>query len=287
MATFRVVWEFIEANGSGFNEVYYQDIPNLATIIVSNNLLNARLALLHTTNKFQRVRYSQVDQQRVTKTLGVALPGQSVDNNGPVPTGAAAVLQLSGAAGGQRKLWLRGIGNSSYQRDPISGVDAPPAFFLQKLTTFFNALAQEGYGIRRLTPAAQPGQGALSRIKLVTVAPSMSPGIATVTLAAAPGYPFPGRVVIGGANKKDLPAINGHWQLTSPPVGAAVTIPYQTPANMTVNGGNAYMRQEVYQATSVMSASGCAFDHFGTRTSRVPLFRSRGARRAARLRTAL
>jgi hypothetical protein len=288
MPTFRVVWEFIEANGSGFNEVYYVDGANAASAVGISDLLRiARLNLLHTSNKWQRIRASQVDQQRVTAQNNLSQFGLSVDTAGPVPTGAAAVCALVGQAGGQRKLWLRGVGASSFMRNASSGADQPPAFFLQKLTQFFAGLQNDLLGIRRLMPTAPPGGGVLSKIKIVTVAPNARPGLADITLAAAPGYPFPSRVLIGGASKKDLPSLNGHWQLVAAPVGALVTIPYQTPGNMTINGGNAYMRQESYFATSVFNAAGCGFDHYGTHTSRVPLFRSRGARRAARLRSAL
>jgi hypothetical protein len=284
MPTYRVVWEYAESNGSGFNEVYYTDAASPAAAATLTNTVGvARLALLHPLNTWLRIRASQVDANRATATRGINLTGTAPGAGGPLPVGSAAVCSLSAVAGGSRKLWLRGIPQVWYKRDGASGIDSPPAALLTALTNWFSLLAGNGYGIRKLAPV---GLGLLAKRKIIQVDGTVQPGTSSVTLDLAPGYPVPGRVLIGGASKKDLPGLNGHWSIQAV-LGAVVTIPYQTPQAKLFTGGAATMRQEQYGATSVFNPGGCAFDHFGTRTSRNPLSHSRGARRAARIRSAL
>jgi hypothetical protein len=191
---------------------------------------------------------------------------------------------MASSAGGTRKLWLRGCPQNLQAKDPLTGRDTPPSALLQLLASYFTKLAADGYGIRKLAPVA-PGPAA--PIKILSVDGSRKDGTSDVTLAQAPGYPFPSRVVVGGASKKDLPYLNGQWQLVKAPAGAIVTIPYQTPSGVIYTGGGARMRQASYSATNVFTPSLCGFDHYGSHATRSANFRSRGARRAARLRTSL
>jgi hypothetical protein len=282
MATFKVIFEFIEANAAGFNEVYYRDASSAADALkFPSTVISARLALLEQTNTFVRLRSSQADGLRVTSMLPINLKGIiTYSNSGPAPAGVAIVCGLGGAGGGTRKLWLRGASEAWIERNGQTGADQPRPTLQKNLTTYFTELQNAGFGIRRLSP---PAPGPLAYRKILTVDGSRGDGTTDVTLDAPPGYPVPGRVIIGGASKKDLPALNGHFTIIKVN-GAVVTIPYVTPNDQKLDGAAAKMRQEVYQALSVFQLSLCAFDHFGTRTTRAPLFHSRGARRAQHLR---
>jgi hypothetical protein len=284
MPVFKLVWQFQESNGATFNEVYYREAANAAAAAaVPNNLDLARAALLHPLNRLLRIRSSQVDAQRVTGLNSENRIGTAPGAGGPLPAGAAAVLNLAGAAGGSRKLWLRGAPQAWYVRNGTSGADAPPAAFLTALTEFYTALGAAGYGIRRL---ATPVPGPTSPLAILKVDGALNAGQALVTLAAQPGYAVGSRVLIGGASKKDLPSLNGQFTVVVVN-GAIVTIPYQTPKQAVVVGGNGTMRQANYQALSVILPAGCSFDHYGTRTSKNPLSNSRGARRAVKQRLSL
>jgi len=170
------------------------------------------------------------------------------------------------------------------KRNKDSGLDEPPSALLDALLVWFVSLAANGYGLRRL---ATQVPGPLQNVKILSVDGTAKDGTSLVTLAQAPGYPFPSRVVIGSASKKDLPGLNGRWSLVSAPVGAVVKIPYQTPQGLLVTGGNGKMRQESYQAINVFDPPSCSFSYFGTRTTKNPTTHSRGARRAVRNRTSL
>lgn len=286
MSTYRIVWTFAENNGAGFNEVYYCDGSSPASVLsITQGLLFARLAMLHQLNTFVSARSSDVSNSRQTSIRRYNLGGTVFGNKGPLPVGSAAVLALAGTTAGSRKLWLRGIPYGWYIRNGTTGIDQPPADFLAALTEFSTQLKANGFGLRLLTPAAQTG--AFSNQRIISVDGTLVPGQATVTLQNPPGYPFPARVVIGGASKKDLPSLNGHWSLVQAPVGNTFIIPYQTPQAQKINGGAAKVRQEGYSGTNVFNGVANIFDHYGTRTSRSPLTRSRGARRAARIRSSL
>lgn len=285
MPTFRVTFNFVGQDGGGWNEVYYQDAASIALVNLSINTISARCALLHPLNKFRTCRIVQVDSPRVTRNVNVNNFG--IANNagtGPAPNPDAVVVLMSSLAGGSRKLWLRGCPTLFIAKDNASGADAPPAELQKRLLYYFQALNADGYGIRQLQGIAP---GPLSPLKVLTVDGSRKDGTSDVTLTAAPGYPFPARVLVGGASKKDLPGLNGQFSMVKAAALAVVTIPYQTPNGLVVVGGNAKMRQALYTNTHVFDPPSCGFDHFGSHATRSTNFRSRGARRVARLRTSL
>jgi hypothetical protein len=292
MATFKVTWEFQANTGATWSEVYYSTGSNaLSAATLGQGMLTARLALLHKLNTFTQVRATQIDAQRNTAIYPINLTGSAAliipvagDPGTPASVGDAIVCILTAATGASRRLWLRGSLDEWIQRDPDTGKDAPPPNLIARLRTFFNAMPGDRIGIVKLKPQ-QPGP--LKNLQILSVDGARRDGTSDLTLAAAPGYPFPSRVIIGGASQKDLPALKGHFSITKAPVGAVVTIPYQTPNGSVVNGGKAVCRQESYEDFSLMAPDACRFRNFGTRTTKNPLTRSRGSRRAARLRSSL
>ena len=287
MPTFRLVWEYVENTGSTFNEIYYVDSSTAASaVLTTNSLALNRLAFLHPLNRLVQIRSSQVDANRVTglsiyNWYGTATSTPVV---GPATPGDAIVCTLAGATSGSRRIWLRGAPDDFIIRSPNSGIDLPPPKLQDALTAWFKSLQQNGYGLRLL---ATQVPGPLTNLKILSVDGTAKDGTSLVTLAAAPGYPFPSRVIIGSASKKDLPALNGRWSLLAAPAGAVIRIPYQTPGGLVFTGGNAKCRQETYQTTIIFSATNCGFHHYGTRTTKNPITHSRGARRAVRIRTSL
>jgi hypothetical protein len=269
------VWIFKEANGASFSEVHYRDASTAADAAkIAGTMLQARLGLLAVQHRFMMIRTSQVDANRVTGQNIINLYGKAklADNFGdPVVAGVSAVLTLVGATSGSRKLWMRGCPDGFIDLSAESGQDTPTPTFLSKLTPYFKQLAAEGYGLRRLKGQVP---GPLENKKIIT-------------LDRDAGFPFPGRVIIGGASRKDLPGLNGRWQLIAAPAGPVFKVGYQTPQNSEVDGGNGKARQESYDAVNVYVPDQCGFAYYGTRDTRNPTTASRGARRAQRLRTSL
>jgi hypothetical protein len=288
MPVFRVVWQYVENTGAQFNEVYYVSASTaLAAAQTGSGLATARIALLHPLNKLMKIRSSQVDASRVTASVnynwnGTAGPLGATDE-GPATPGDAIVCALSASPTGQRKIWMRGAPDEYIQRNASSGADFLFPSVRDKLATWFTALKANNYGIRSLSPQSP---GPLTNVKITSVATNLLPGTATVTVVTSPGYAIPSRVIIGGASKKDLPALNGRWSLISI-LDKTFVIPYVVPQGGIVNGGNAYVRKEEYLGVNIFDPASCAFDHFGTRTTKNPITHSRGARRAVRIRTSL
>jgi hypothetical protein len=291
MATFKVTWQFVGVSGYQWNEVFYKDASSAvdATSTYPAGVAAARLAFLHPLNKLVGIRAAQVGASRVTAFSPVNLNGTAVSlgdalDLGPSAAGDTIVCSLSGATSGSRKIWTRGAPDQWMSRSSLSGADILFPTVASTLATWFSAIEANGYGLHQLSPQTP---GPLQNIKILSVDGSRKDGTSDITLQLAPGYPFPARVIIGGASKKDLPALNGRWSLSKTVAGTVITIPYQTPNGIVVTGGNGQCRQEQYQATIVFSAIKCNFLNFGTRTTKNPLTRSRGARRAVRIRTSL
>jgi hypothetical protein len=285
MATYRITWSFSAAQGGVWNEVYYIDGSSVATsALISSAVRSARLALLSPNNTWLASRAAQVFTPRVTaiSTLGYEGQGPSGGGVGPETVGSCAVINLAGSAGGARKLWMRGLSDADVVFSPTSGQAAPPAGFISRVNTWIKAMVNDGYGLIQVTPRAATGQYA--NVNILKVDGSAGNGTSIVTLASAPGYPTPSRVIIGGASKKDLPALNGRWQVLAV-AGSTITIPYQTPSALISTGGNAHVRLETYGATNVFSYAASGFAYYGTRITKNFNTRSRGARRAQRIRT--
>src|SRR5215831_14120267 len=246
MPTFRVTWQFLDAQSAGWNEVYYKEASNLAGARPSLATIKARLNLLNSLNTLLRIRFAQADANRVTDQEPQVLFGTDVDSSGPAVAGDAVIHQLGAITGGTRKLWMRGCSARAFQRNPATGLPAFPSWLVNRSEDFYKALIADGFGLRLVqTQRAGP----LQNIKITQVDGSRKDGTSDVTLFSPPGYPFPSRVIIGGTNRKDLPALNGRWSILKLPVANVVTIPYQTPEGNIIVGGNAHMRQEIFDPT--------------------------------------
>ena len=288
MAIFRVTWQYRGSAGSLWNEVYYTVASDAATAASPPSaLVNARLALLSPLNTLVAIRSAQFQATRVTAVLtrnysGTAPTSTGAANEGPETVGSCAVYSLAGSSGGARKIWLRGLSDVDIQHSVANGADDPPAGFISRLNTWVKALVNAGYGLIKVSPQTP---GPLTNIKILKVDGSALNGTSILTLASAPGYPFPSRVIIGGSSPKDTPALNGRWSLNAAPVGSEISINYQTPQGIVVIGGNAHVRQEVYSGVSPFDYNLSDFAYYGTRITKNAATRSRGARRAARIRT--
>jgi hypothetical protein len=286
MATLRATWQFAENTGATFNEVYYVTASSISSPITSSTTKNLRLNLLHPLNTLLAIRFSDVDLPRSTRIVTYNQAGLSDGSGGPAVPGDAAVFKLSSSAGGVRSLWMRGFRDAWQTRSGTSGKDIPQPGLINGFNAWIKSMADDGYGLRKVTPSALP-PSPLAPNRIISVAPNATrPNTADVTCVNPINLVANNRVIIGGASKKDLPSLNGRWSLLAVN-GNTFTINYQTPQGSTVAGGNGHARQELFSAVNVFTPSACNFAYFGTRATKVPLTHSRGARRAARLRTSL
>jgi hypothetical protein len=286
MPVYRLTWQFQENTGSTFNEVYYVNGSNPTDAATTGAFLGAkRLALLHPLNKILAIRSADVAQPRSTGVVLFNLNGTAniagIPPSGPCTPGDSVVCTLSGVNGGSRKIWLRGCPDNFILRSSSSGADSPPAELSAALAPWFAALQSNGYGLRQVQP---PAAGPLANIKIVSVDGSLVQGQSTITTNVPPTWASGSRVIIGGASKKDLPALNGRWTTIGNVVGSTFVIPYATPENRLILSNSGKVRWENYSAVNTFQASACGFSYFGTRTTKNPISRSRGAKRAVRIR---
>jgi hypothetical protein len=80
-----------------------------------------------------------------------------------------------------------------------------------------------------------------------------------------------------------LPRLNGRYTVLANP-GPTLTINYTTPLNAKIPVLTGFIKAAAFDATHLVDPTRSGFDHMGTRTSRSPLFGSRGAKRAGRIR---
>lgn len=284
MPSFRCVLEFAENNGAGFNEVYYLTATSIAALTPFPGplFIQQRLQLLHPLNTWLRIRVSQVGSPRITTVININQPGTSVAPGGPLPPGAAMVLALAGTPTGSRKLWMRGLAQSHYIRDPMSGKDVLDAALTIALPQFFMTLQANNLGILQLTPNSGP-MTVNGKYTITQIDGTAGNGTSILTYVGVPGWAVNTRLLMSNFSKKDLPGLQGQFTVIA--IGAqTVTINYQTPELSIVKTPGASARYAPYQAVSIFNPAKCGFDHWGTRTTRNPLSRSRGARRAVRLR---
>lgn len=284
MPTYKTVWSFIEGSGSPFSEVYYTDEADaFAASRISTPEVSSRLALLYNNHTFLSIRSSNVAQPRDTSLNVLNRKGAAVSSDGPLAPGWAIVCTLQAPGVGTRKLWMRGGVRNDFVRDNASGLDAPPADLLVRLKAFFAQLQAGGWGIRKLLPKSNIPGNALTPINMVHVDGTANNGTSDVLFPVAPPYAAGDRVIIGGANLKDLPGINGHFDVIKA-VGNSIIIPYATPNNGLVLTVRGTVRKEIYQNVSVFNRNACSFSYYGQHSTKSSFSSSRGARRAARLR---
>jgi hypothetical protein len=284
MADFRVVWEFATPTSATWSEVYYWSGTNVgAAAKLTPTLLAYRLALLDRQNRFMRSRASDVTNNRITAVQVINRVGTAFSLDGPDTPGNTVYVGLSSGQGASRKLAMRGCPDSFILLSVFTGQATPPPELSIGLKSFLSKLAADEYGIRKLAPA---GAFPANNVLIQSVDGTITPGQATITIQGVNPLVIGGRCVIGGASKKDLPGLNGHWQVLNG-TSSTIVIPYQTPNGIKVTGGAAKVRNESYSGVQPFDPKLCGFAYYGTRKTRNPFSRSRGAQRAARLRHSL
>jgi hypothetical protein len=289
VAIFKHVLQFIDVNGSPFNEIYYHSGTSLASELVGNDAIyQARLALLATPNTLNFDRISNTEVVRQTGRVAIRLPGtRAVPLVGGAadlaPPGAAMVVNLVGAGGGTRYLWMRGGTGNDFSLD-ASGRPNPTPSWKAALNQYLGALSGNLWGLRTLI------SGATNKPSKVSVVDgSVTPGQSVLTLSAPiAGLLAGNRVLLGGFDKKIFPALNGQFSViaigTTPGGAQTVTVPYVTAQSAKINANQGTARLVGYNAVFPIDPVNSKFAYPGTRITKNPFSNSRGAKRAARIR---
>jgi hypothetical protein len=293
VADFQHALIFQGPQGSSWSEIYYRGGGVIAAEppIWMNGLVDARLSLLHSSVVLLRVVVHQLTSPKQTFQGFIGQVGTSKQTGKPSGPSDAAVIQLYGEMGGRRKMWMRGIPADTISLNQNGIGVAVNGKFTANFSSYIGLLASYGFGIRWLNQLPADGSG---KWRISVADGTAVPGQALLTLDRALGATIPPpstRVIIGGASKKDLPGMNGHYQVlqcnsAGPPVVAAnqILIPYATPGNVKVLGGKASLRIESYQNISKFNVPLCKIVYPGEHTTKASFTSSRGASRANRIR---
>lgn len=284
-AVYKQVWQFGDVNGATFSETHYITSENAsAAANMDTELVTARLNMLDVLFTLQRIRSTNINGSRDTGNRQYGLKGLDHRLEADIasyPASTAAVMTLTGATGGSRRWWIRGLNEDQIYRADDSGEAIMSKKFTGWLIKFVGLAASRGMGLRRLTPTPNTPE---NYRPIVGIAPDTSGQRTVLTLASSPGWPSPQEIIIYKVNQKDYAGLNGKFMAVTT-VDRAVTINYKCPplpASPVISGT---ARKAEYAGVSVYAANGVGLHHFGDHQTRSPLFGSRGAKRAARLRT--
>jgi hypothetical protein len=285
--TYKIVWSFVGPLGSTWNEVYYTNASNPAQAIsIGTGAADSRLWLLHKTCTWQSISASDVANPRSTATRRTnfqgAYPGPDPglpDLGSPAET--SLVAQLVGTNGGSRKIWMRGIPAALVGTNPNTGVSLFGPATRQYFSSYISGIAAQGYGVRTLT--------ATPRYQISAIANGPAPGTTTLTYTVPAGQNPPmfiagSQVSVRQADQKQFPSLLGYFTVlnTGP---SSITVRYTLPNAMPPSAGLGYLRQVVYNNVSVFDPARCIPAYWGSHDTRVFTQRSRGARRARRIRS--
>jgi hypothetical protein len=165
-------------------------------------------------------------------------------------------------------------------RDSTTGRDFFAASLMTPLNDWFNRLQANNYEI---LPLQRIAVGGLQYFRIKKVDGSAGNGTSVLTCDAAPPLQRGNRVILSQFPKKDLPALNGHYQVLDVN-GVLVTINYQTPEQQIIEPNTGRMRQELYQSRATINAASCGPQYIASRKTKLANFGVRGAKSAARIR---
>lgn len=294
VATAQLTFMFSGPRGESWGESYSIDVPGVKSKQslfdrfpdANQAFVQNRLRFLNKQCILQSIRISYTTSPKESLILPYNLPGiggtgsADVDNNADVCS-TAAVFNLYGQEQGQRKVWFRGLSDSAFERDGTTGLMKLLAVTNTSIMSFLTAAQAFGIGIVRRVKATDDGPN--RKIGVVTVNGETYPGFALLTTQEPHGWTGKVNVLIGLANKKNLPGLNGIFQFE---VASANTgwVKYATPLYQSVPGNPAYVRIFAQDSLSVIVATRSRFAWAGSRQVKSSFSRSRGARSARRIR---
>jgi hypothetical protein len=293
MPDYKIVSSYTSDQGDSFTETWYATKSSFDAVQNAfDSTVSSRLAMLNDDYTFRQVRFIQLDGSRLTSFLvynsighnGDALGGVTggAANQRPAPAGTAILCLISADNRKTRHLWLRGINQGDVEINASNGLWVEHPNFINSFRDYRQVLKAAGMGLRSLKskdPLNNPIQ------KISKVDGSRGDGSTDVTTIGAVIMDATQRVIITRASKKDLPGLNGRFQVLKQ-VGNVITIPYNTPANAVIQtAALGYVHGEQYAPISVIDPLSSFSLRVVTRDTKNGLTRSRGARRAVRVRS--
>lgn len=284
MAIYKEIWYFsaLGSNANAWTETYYATANSLQEAATyQQGFINRRLELLHPVNVFQKIRISEVGQNRVSTVRVVGQKGIAAADHDPHPPSVAVVCSMGSAnPAASRRLWLRGCSTGMAWRRPDTGEDHFNPHFRTSLAAFFDMLSRQGYGI---LPLAKLTPGGPYPLKVLGVDGTRHPGKSWLEVNANPGIVAGNRIIVRKFSKKLLPGLDGAYQVLAVD-GNEFQIQYATPEHRTIVTEEGTLRKEEYPTLGPLVPSLCGPQYISSRQTRGFFSNVRGSRRAARLR---
>lgn len=280
-------WIFFDSVGARWDEEYWCNASSARTSLgpLEPAVINKRLAFLHPTCKLRMIQAAEYQGNRTTWERIYNLGGLPMADPtvGPDLTASAIYWRLVGTNGGRRFVAFRGLPDNAIARNPVSGFAVVGDLVRPLIEAWVVQAAALGYGInfRKRKSVADNTDTRL----VINVDGTDAAGSLLVTLDSVAGYNNGDRVRLAGFDPKQFNGLDGEYYITNVS-DTTFNIAY-TPPSMT-NFGNvgATARRIVQEAISVINPNTkySNFSHFNQHQTKSDFTRTRGARRAKRIR---
>lgn len=293
MPNYKVVMQFVNAQGETWDEVYYQQNASaFQAAYPPGALIKARTNFLHTSCLLQRIRAFNISVGAARESSSQVLNTQGAAGSTENPAVGSTAVVCTMAGIGTRNIlhWFRGLTQSYVVLNPNTGFPEPPPSLTNALSQFFKALAANLFGIYAINSVTTNPKYSIFQVSGNVGSDFSTVQVAGLGAGGAPLFTANQRILIGQADRKSLPGLNGRWTVISSSVGGQntnVLLRYTLAnAQATVNS-NAYARLVSYQSIVPFSTLLCQFQNYGNHDTRSIFTHSRGAKRAVRLRTSV
>lgn len=174
-------------------------------------LIPLSLAFRHASVYVSHVRISNPLAPRQAQIFHIANPARVIGSSVPETTSVSAIYEFRGTdLGVKRHIWLRGLREADVRRYPNTGVDNPQGDLPSQVTSYYNFLRTNGYGIPNLYPI-DTGDNKRHPINSITVLP-----LQQVRLNVSEAYVLGARkrIVLYKIPQKLFPGLRGRFTVT-------------------------------------------------------------------------
>lgn len=258
--------------------------PDTEVNLIPQTLLDLRLEMLHKSFKLRAVRVANVNVPKGTALRLIQKDGTHTNaeaNPGPDAAGLTAVHELVAINGAKRRIWFRGYPDAVIERQQNGG-DVGAGKLGDKTKAWLTALATAGYGIPKRRKAGEVDN--VQKRFASRVDGSITAGQALIYLDTTVGLAVGDQVSLSQFNKKDLPGLEGLYDVLKVSDGIGIYVRYTTSDFRNVANAPGVVRKIVLQPVSQFNVAKCKMTHIGTRKTSRRFTGSRGASRAARIR---
>lgn len=277
---FKEIFHFKTVTGATWNEVYYQNTGTLAEAArFTPSFRSRRLDCLSALCTWEKVTVVALTDPSIHTLTEIGRKGNNIGR--PANIGEAAVITLSSSAQpGSRKLWMRGLLESSVSRNADTGQDEVSTDFANCLKWWIRALKAGGFIV---LAKKRNGAGGILKVDVTNVDGTASDGTSIVTTKVPALLGTGNMVTMMSMDPKQFPGLNGSYRVLNVS-GNTFTIKYRTVGDQAWDAAKGHAMKLDYYDTATIDPDISGFSYLGIRQTKNVVTGSRGAKRAARIR---